>query len=554
MKLVIGIVRPEKANDVLAALYRADVRGVSMSRVQGHGGEMERVETYRGTTVQMGMADKIRFEIAVSDEFVEPTIEALRDGARTGEVGDGKIFVVPLERAVRIRTGETDDARGDAGGAPVIAAGVDTGDTAWMLVATAMVLLMTPALGLFYAGLVRAKNTLNTFMMCVAAVAVATVTWAAVGYSFAFSDGNGLIGGFDHAFLSGVAFDPRPGSTIPALVFFAFQASFCIVTTALVAGAVVERMRFGAVPALQRLVVDPRLRRPRPLGLRRRLADGRRHPGLRRRGARRDGVGLLSGRRGDRGGCAQGLRAPGDPAPQRDVRAAGRGPAVVRVVRVQRRQRVLHRQRERAGLHQHAAHPGVHAGNWFVLDLVRSRQATAIGAATAIVVGCVAITPAGGYISPGWAMALGVLAALPSYAVILWRPRTRLDETLDVLAAHGTAGLVGILFIGFFAQKSWNGVSDGALYGNLGQLWDQLLAIAAAPAYAFVATYGLLKLMGLFVPLRVTEDQEATGLDLIAHGEEAYPSGEGALLVAFEHAPGGARRGAAPKRRPDRVA
>ena len=109
MKLVIGIVRPEKANDVLEALYRCEVRGVSLSRVQGHGGELDRVETYRGTTVKMGLSDKVRFEIAVSDDFVQRTIDALCDGGRTGDVGDGKIFVVPLERVVRIRTGEQDN-------------------------------------------------------------------------------------------------------------------------------------------------------------------------------------------------------------------------------------------------------------------------------------------------------------------------------------------------------------------------------------------------------------------------------------------------------------
>lgn len=110
MKLVIGVVRPEKANDVLEALYRAEVRGVSMTRVQGHGGELDRVETYRGTTVKVGLSEKVRFEIAVSDSFVDRTIEALCNGGRTGEVGDGKIFVVPLEQVVRIRTGETDVA------------------------------------------------------------------------------------------------------------------------------------------------------------------------------------------------------------------------------------------------------------------------------------------------------------------------------------------------------------------------------------------------------------------------------------------------------------
>jgi len=108
MKLVIGIVRPERSNDVLEALYRAEVRGLSMSRVQGHGAELDRVETYRGTTVKMELSDKVRFEIAVSEPFVQATIDALCAGARTGEVGDGKIFVVPLEQAVRIRTGELD--------------------------------------------------------------------------------------------------------------------------------------------------------------------------------------------------------------------------------------------------------------------------------------------------------------------------------------------------------------------------------------------------------------------------------------------------------------
>jgi nitrogen regulatory protein P-II 1 len=110
LKLVIGIVRPEKANDVLEALYRAEVRGITISRVQGHGGELNRVETYRGTTVQVGLSDKVRFEIAVYEPFVEPTISALCESGRTGEVGDGKIFVVPLERVVRIRTSEADDA------------------------------------------------------------------------------------------------------------------------------------------------------------------------------------------------------------------------------------------------------------------------------------------------------------------------------------------------------------------------------------------------------------------------------------------------------------
>jgi ammonium transporter, Amt family len=171
---------------------------------------------------------------------------------------------------------------------------------------------------------------------------------------------------------------------------------------------------------------------------------------------------------------------------------------------------------------------------WFILDLVRGRKVTAIGAATAIIVGCVGITPAGGYVSPGWAMALGALAALPSYAVIVLRPRTRVDETLDVLAAHGIAGFTGILFIGFFAQLSWNGASDGLLYGDAGQLGWQALAAISAPVYAFCATYLLLKAIGFVVPLRTTEREEALGMDVVQHGEDAYASGEGAILVTPE--------------------
>jgi len=132
-------------------------------------------------------------------------------------------------------------------GSLIVAAGarIDTGDTAWMLVATALVLMMTPALGLFYAGLVRAKNTLNTFMMSVGALGVVTVAWAVLGYSLAFSKGNGFIGGFGYLALHGVTFTPRAGTTIPHLLFMTFEAAFCIITAALVSGAVVERMRFG---------------------------------------------------------------------------------------------------------------------------------------------------------------------------------------------------------------------------------------------------------------------------------------------------------------------
>jgi ammonium transporter, Amt family len=411
---------------------------------------------------------------------------------------------------------------------------VDTGDTAWMLAATALVLLMTPALGLFYAGLVRAKNTLNTFMMSIAAISIAGIMWALVGYSLAFDGTGDLIGGLNYAGLHDVTFVPRDGTTIPHLVFFAFQATFCIITTALVSGAVVERMRFGTYmifAALWSVLVYSVMAHWAFGGgwlFERGTLDfaggvpvemGSGFSALAAAlvvGARKDygrqallphnavyvlvGAGLLwFGWFGFNGGSGFNTGANSTLAFTNTLLT-----------------------------------PACSLFAWFMLDLIRGRQVTAIGAATAIIVGCVLITPAGGYVSPGWAMALGFAGAWPCYAVIVLRPRTRVDETLDVLAAHGVAGFTGILFIGFFAQQNWNGISDGWVYGNVNQMGDQALAALAAPVYAFCATFVLLKVMGLFMPLRVTEHQEALGLDAVEHGEEAYPTGEGAILVTPE--------------------
>jgi ammonium transporter, Amt family len=409
--------------------------------------------------------------------------------------------------------------------------GVSAGDTAWMLVATALVLMMTPALGLFYAGLVRAKNTLNTFMMSLGALGVVTVAWAVVGYSLAFSPGNGFIGGLGHVFLHGVGFAPRSGTAIPQLLFMAFEASFAIVTAALISGAVVERMRFGSFLvfiALWSVLVyavlahwvwgGGWLQHDGALdfagGVPVETASGfSAFAAATVVGARKDygrtailphnavyallGAGLLwFGWFGFNGGSGY---STGHPSVLAFVNTL-LTPACTLVV-------------------------------WFGLDLLRDRKVTAIGAATAIIVGCVGITPAAGYVSPGFAMLLGAVAALPSYAAIIWRPRTRLDETLDVLAAHGLAGLTGLLFIGFFAQRAWNGISDGLLFGHAVQLGWQALAAVSGPAYAFAVTYVILRLLGLVMPLRVSLHEEAVGLDVVQHGEEAYSSGEGAILV-----------------------
>ncbi len=414
---------------------------------------------------------------------------------------------------------------------PLGAAGISPGDTAWMLAATALVLLMTPALGLFYAGLVREKNTLNTFMMCIAALAVATVLWAVIGYSIAFGGTGSIIGGFDNVLLRHVGLGPRSGTAIPELLFFAFQATFCIVTTALVSGAVVERMRFGPFlifAALWSVLVYSVLAH---------WAFG---------GGWLQAHGTLD-------------FAGGVPVEMGSGFSALAAALVVRARKDYGRQALLPHNAVyvlvgagllwfgwfgfNGGSGFSVGKPGVLAftntlltpaatlSMWFLLDLIRDRRITAIGAATAIIVGCVGITPAAGFISPAWALVLGAVAALPSYAVIVLRPRTRVDETLDVLAAHGVAGFTGILFIGFFAQQGWNGVADGLLYGNAAQLGHQAVAALAGPAYAFAATYGILRLLGWLMPLRASELEEAVGMDVLEHGEEAYASGEGAILL-----------------------
>jgi len=411
---------------------------------------------------------------------------------------------------------------------------VDTGDTAWMMTATALVLLMTPALGLFYAGLVRAKNSLNTFMMSISAIAIAGITWALIGYSLAFDGTGDLIGGLHHVALHDVTFAPRDGTTIPHLVFFAFQATFCIITTALISGAVVERMRFGAwmvFAAIWSVVVYSVMAH---------WAFG--------------GGWLLEGGTLDFAG--------GVPVEMASGFSALAAALVVGARKDYGRQALLPHNGIyvvigagllwfgwfgfNGGSGFSTGHSSVLAFTntlltpccsllaWFVMDLMRGRQVTAIGAATSIIVGCVLITPAGAFISPGWAMALGFAGAVPCYALIMLRPRTRVDETLDVLAAHGVAGFCGILFIGFVAQQNWNEVSNGFFYGHIGQLGDQALAALAAPVYAFGMTFLLLKGLSLVMPLRVTEYEEALGMDTVQHGEEAYPTGEGAILVSPE--------------------
>jgi nitrogen regulatory protein PII len=174
---------------------------------------------------------------------------------------------------------------------------------------------------------------------------------------------------------------------------------------------------------------------------------------------------------------------------------------------------------------------------------MRSQRATAVGLATAIVVGLVAITPAAGFVSPISALALGGIAAVPSYFALLWRARTRLDDSLDVVAAHGLGGMVGALLTGVFAERAWNTTVDGLLFGNAAQLGIQAAAVLAAVIYSGAATFVLLKLIGLVMPLRAASHEEGLGMDVSQHGEEAYAEGQGAILVLPERGVPSARHG-----------
>jgi Amt family ammonium transporter len=404
-----------------------------------------------------------------------------------------------------------------------------------MLISTALVLLMTPALAFFYGGLVRNKNSLNTMMMSFVALGVVGVTWAVVAYSLAFSEGGPFLGGLTNWGLNGVGLEAK--GSIPHVLFMAYQATFAIITAALISGAVVERMRFGPYVAFitlwTLLVYAPVAHWVWGGGwlMTRGALDFAGgtvvhiNAGISALvaavvlGSRKDygrtavlphnvpfvllGAGLLwFGWFGFNGGSALAANGLAALAFSNTFLA----PAATLVV-------------------------------WTLLDYLRTGRATAVGGATGIVVGLVAITPAAGYVSPSSALVLGALAALPSYFVISLRSRTRIDDSLDVFAGHGVGGLTGALLTGVLAQKIWNsGGNDGLLFGNPHQLAIQALACLSAMLYAGTMTFVILKGLGVVTALRAVPRIEGIGMDVSQHGEEAYASGEGSILVPPEPA------------------
>jgi Amt family ammonium transporter len=408
--------------------------------------------------------------------------------------------------------------------------GIDTGDTAWMLMSSALVLLMTPGLAFFYGGLVRRKNILSVLMQCFICMCVMTLLWVTVGFSLAFAPDmlGGVVGGFDHLFLKGVGFEPWPGTAIPAQLFMIFQGMFAIITPALMLGAFAERMKFGAVcwfTSLWLLLVYS------PVchwvwggagGIWGLGADG----ALDFAGGTvvhiNAGIGalvavLVIGKRHDHPHATSpphnlpfavlgaGLLWFGWFGFNAGSAVASNGSAVNAFV-------VTHVATAAAG------------ATWAVLDRLFSKKSTVLGTITGAVAGMVAITPASGSVSAMGAIAVGLGASLFAYlAVSVVKEKLGYDDSLDVFGVHGVAGMWGAIAAGIFATTVVPGNdTSGLLEGNPGQVLIQIKAVLYTVVWSGVISFILLKVIDKTIGLRVTEQDERIGLDLIDHKETAY--------------------------------
>jgi ammonium transporter, Amt family len=403
---------------------------------------------------------------------------------------------------------------------------VNSGDTAWIMVSAALVLMMVPALAFFYGGMVRRKNVLSTLNLSFIIMALMGVQWVLFGYTLAFGPSiGGLIGGLDFLCFANVGAEPNPdyAATIPHMAFAGFQMMFAVITPALITGAFVERVRFKAfllfAALWATLVYAPVAHWVWGVGGLLRTMGALDFAGgtvvhitagfsalafalvIRKRGGFGShalephnipysvlGAGLLwVGWFGFNGGSA----------------LAADGLAVTAIVNT----------------NTAAAAAGL---SWMLLSW-RDNKPSVLGIVTGAVVGLVAITPAAGFVTPLAAMAIGALAAPISYYAIRFRQRRSLDESLDVWACHGIGGTWGAIATGIFATTSVNPAgADGLLYGNPTQFLIQLLAAVVAMVFAFVVTYAMAKILQRTVGLSVSETEEQLGLDIAEHGERAY--------------------------------
>jgi len=404
--------------------------------------------------------------------------------------------------------------------------GINAGDTAWLLVSAALVLLMTPALALFYGGMVRRKNVLSTIMHSMTAIPIVTIQFALVGYTLAFGPTRGgLIGGFDYVGLRGLAYMTH--DTVPSLAFVAFQTMFAVITPALISGAFAERMKFSAYVLFclgwTTFVYDPvahwvwapdgwlsQLHALDFAGgtvihltaglsalvcalfLGKRLKYPQERPLPHNLTMTLTGAGILwFGWFGFNAGSA-----------------LSSGPV--------------------AALAFMTTHLGAAGGalSWLFIEWWHRKKPTALGVASGLVAGLVAITPAAGYVAPWAAIIIGVVAGLVCYAAVLAKHKYGYDDSLDAFGVHGVGGLAGAILTGVFAERALNATgADGAMFGSKAgfhQLGIQALACAVCGTYAVIVTFVLLVGINKLVGLRVTVTDEREGLDTTQHGETGY--------------------------------
>jgi len=401
---------------------------------------------------------------------------------------------------------------------------IDSGDTAWMLVSSALVMLMVPGLALFYGGLSRQKNVLNTIMMSFIALGVMTIQWVVIGYSLSFGTGNFFIGDFSFALLNGVDLKPSSfASTIPHQAFMVFQMMFAIITPALISGAIVDRMKFSAyvifILIWGTVVYDPLCH----------WVWGGGWVGS--MGALDFAGGLVvhmsSGIAALACALVLGKRKgyPTEPMLPHNLPMVVLGASLLWFG--------WFGFNAGSALSSGAGATGAFvttqiataAGmlGWVLVESFHGGKPTMLGAASGAVAGLVAITPAAGFIGPIASIIVGGLAGVICFMAILMKNRLGYDDALDAFGIHGVGGAWGALATGIFAVEAIGG-TNGLLAGNGGQVVTQLISIMATFTYSFIVTTIILKVIDMTIGLRVTDDEETQGLDVTLHGENAYSS------------------------------
>jgi Amt family ammonium transporter len=407
---------------------------------------------------------------------------------------------------------------------------INSGDTAWVLAAAALVMIMTPAVGFFYGGMVTSKNVVSVIKQSVLILGIVSIQWVLIGYSLAFgNDIGGFIGGLNFFGLRDVGYAPsKYAGTIPHLAFMVFQAMFAIITPALIIGSFVERIRFRTIVIFvilwATLVYDP-------------IAHWVWGGGwLGKMGALDFAGGTVVHISAGFAGLAAAMVIGRRRAYQQGLALASNN---VPFVLLGASLLWFGWFGFNAGSALAASPLAVSAFvvtntaaatcalTWMILSWAEYGKPSAMATATGAVCGLVAITPASGFVGPIASIAIGIIAGIVTYVMLFFRSKmTRIDDTLDVWAAHGMGGLVGALLTGVFAEKAINPAgNNGLLFGNPGQLWTQFIAVVASLTYSFVLTFVILYVMKLVsgpLGLRVSEADEDQGLDVAVHGEEGY--------------------------------